>query len=114
MESRNLTPHRGPSVWEHPPKSPTSFATLAVIAGAALGAALAWRYRSIGKALVTKSLGFGAMAIGFATSPTGRQIANMLMDRWAATRQSLPERSVDSALEDTFPASDPPALTYHA
>ncbi len=109
---RNLTPQRGPSVWTaHPSRSSPHWPMVALVA-VAIAAGVAWRYRSFGKALMTKGVGLGGMVLGFAMSPAGHQVAHILMGRWAATRRP-PDLVVDRALEDTFPASDPPALTYH-
>jgi hypothetical protein len=117
---RNLTPERGPSVWDKPP-GPSSYWPIVALAAVAVAAGVAWRYRSFGKALVVKGAGLGGMVLGFATSPAGRRFASILMERWSNTRRPAEVvrlrdgrlvDDVDDALEDTFPASDPPALTY--
>ena len=108
---RNLTPERGPSVWDKPAR-PSPYGPIVALAAFAVAAGVAWRYRSFGKALITKGAGLGGMVVGFAMSPAGHQFANILMERWSASRRRA-DVVVDHALEDTFPASDPPALTYH-
>jgi len=108
---RNLTPQRGPSVWTNPPRSSPHWPVVA-LAAAAIVVGVAWKYRSFGKALLIKGAGLGGMVLGFAASPAGRRVADILTERWAAARRT-PDLVVDHALEDTFPASDPPALTYH-
>lgn len=108
---RNLTPHRGPSVWVHPPQA-SPYWPIVALAGVAVAAGLAWRYRSIAKAIVTRSAWVGGL-VGLVASPTGRRVANILVDRWTRDRRSA-DAVVDTALEGSFPASDPPALSYRA
>lgn len=119
---RNLTPERGPSVWDNPPRS-TPYWPIVALAAVAVAAGVAWRYRSFGKALAVRGAGLSGAALAFATSPAGRRFASVLMERWLTTRRPaqvdrpkdgarLADGVVDDALEDTFPASDPPALTY--
>jgi hypothetical protein len=109
---RNLTPHRGPSVWANPPE-PSPYGPIVALAAVAVAAGLAWRYRSIARTIVTGSAGVGALVVGFITSPTGRKVANILMDQWAQARRPA-DAVVDTALEESFPASDPPALSFRA
>ena len=108
----NLTPERGASVWDAPP-SPSPLWPIVAAAGVIIFASLAWRYRSVGKSIVTKSAALGGMLIGVATSPIGRKVTNVIVQH-LSEHQARQEARVDAALEDTFPASDPPAVSYRA
>ena len=110
--SLNLTPARGSSVWDAPPSSSPLWPIVAA-AGVVIFASLAWRYRSVGKSILTKSAAVGGMLIGVATSPVGRKVTNVIVQH-LSEYQARQEARVDEALEDTFPASDPPAMTYRA
>lgn len=108
----NLTPERGASVWDAPP-SPSPLWPVVAAAGLIIVASLAWRYRSVGKSIVTKSAALGGMLIGVATSPIGRKVTSVIVQH-LSEHQARQEARVDAALEDTFPASDPPAVSYRA
>jgi predicted hotdog family 3-hydroxylacyl-ACP dehydratase len=119
---RNLTPERGPSVWAKPPRS-LPYWPIVALAAFAVAAGVAWRYRSFGKALVAKGATLGGMVLGFAESPAGRRLAAILTEQWPTAGRAAyvihradavrrVDGVIDDALEDTFPASDPPALSY--
>jgi hypothetical protein len=108
MESppMNLTPERGPSVWDAPRSSGVNW-PMAALAITSLIAAYAWRSRSEHRALIA-GLGFGTLACGL----LARGGPERLAAQWNRIRPPIEpdEDDVDRASEDSFPASDPPAF----
>ena len=100
----NLSPERsGPSVWDVPqqPSSPWGFAALAI--GAAMMAA-AWR-RPERRWLL--AMGTGGVFLGLLASLPVED----LQTRIRARRSVGSSDSLDEALSESFPASDPPAAS---
>ena len=107
----NLTPHRGPSVWNEPEARARTMHFAAAAAGAAAGVAitaLAWR--------ATPPRRFWIAGLG-AASALGALVAGTLGDRAStavagltAKRRARTSDSLDRTLKATFPASDAPAV----
>lgn len=107
----NLTPARGPSVWERLERESTmnrySLATIA--SGAALMASVLAR-PSGGRAQRrwAATLGVACMAAGFVCHSGSRRVSEAL-GRLFRPGASEHDDAIDRALSDSFPASDAPA-----
>ena len=99
----NLTPKRGPSVWEAP-RTPMNW-SVAAIAGGSLLAAYAWANRSQHRSLLT-GLGVGTLACGLMAG----RAADAVSRRSQRVRSMADLDDVDRMSKDSFPASDPPAM----
>lgn len=108
---RNLSPNRGPSVWDRPePPTPWNAAESERWCVAACGSALAavgLRQRSTGGALL--ALAGGALAIrallGYNDLASLRRTVGRLHD------DAGHKDAIESASDDSFPASDAPSWT---
>jgi hypothetical protein len=105
----NLTPTRGPSVWDRPAprlqwKDIDVEQWLEIAAGVALAAAGLTR-RTRGGALL--AIAGGTLV---ARGLLGSRDVTALRARLQAARRTA-ANAVDSTLQETFPASDPPAWT---
>ena len=103
----NLTLKRGPSVWDEPPNAPFNWRLAAATAGMLItGLGLVSRAPrsnwivSLGLCSVALSLLGGRMSATV-------QASSRALRRTGRTAQ---DHDVDRALEDSFPASDPPPL----
>ncbi len=103
----NLTPHRGPSVWDASESRGTTMHMAAAAAGMAI-TALAWR--------TTPPRRFWIAGLG-AASAIGALMAGTLGDRAAAAVAGMKSRAraratdpLDRTLKETFPASDAPGV----
>lgn len=102
--SLNLTPQRGPSVWDDLHRKPAmNAAHLAVLTGGALLLASSMRQRNV-RGLWTAAFGAGLIA-GAALCP--RPMTWPAALRFATPRDHYD--AVDLASADSFPASDPPS-----
>ena len=100
--SLNLTPQRGPSVWDDLHRKPSmNAAHLAVMTGGALLLASSMRQRKV-PGLWTAAFGVGLIA-GAALCPRPMCWPSLL--RFAQPKDHYD--AVDQALADSFPASDP-------
>jgi hypothetical protein len=101
----NLSQKRGPSVWEQHDRTPSweliAFASGAVLAGSA------WWLRSRRAWLIPAAA--TAVTVGLVGRAAGRVI--VAMNQRCARRPDHDEM-LDQALDESFPASDPPAMTY--
>ena len=104
----NLTPARGPSVWERLDRESTMdrYSLAAIASGAALMASVLGR-RSVGR---TWAAAFGAacMAAGCVCHSGSRRLPEVL-GRLLRPGASEHDDAIDRALSDSFPASDAPA-----
>jgi len=103
----NLTPHRGPSVWE----SSSEHSRPVYLAAAATGAALtvlAWRLSPPRRFWIAGLTAAGTVAALMA-APLGAH-AERTVAGLKARRQANNTEPLDSTLNDTFPASDAPAV----
>ncbi|MGE3177134.1 MAG: hypothetical protein AB7O32_06670 [Vicinamibacterales bacterium] len=102
----NLTAERGPSIWDTPSPAPVRWSLVSLAVGAAMTAA---GYRQPGRRWLF-AMGLGGLALGL--------IAAVPVDAWrsrARVREAdRRDDPLDEAIEDSFPASDPPALTEPA
>ena len=107
--SMNLTPHRGPSVWEN--NASLERARPLHLAAAATGAAitaLAWRTAPPRRVWIAGLGAAGTVAALMATPFGGR--AERAIASMKARRQVRETEPLDKTLKDTFPASDAPAV----
>lgn len=102
----NLTPDRGPSVWNAPRSTAMNW-PMAAIAGGSLLAAYAWRNRSSHRALFA-GLGLGSLACGLLAGSNSQRFTSAWNRLRPMTEPVIDD--VDRASEDSFPASDAPAL----
>lgn len=102
----NLTPQRGPSVWEKPAYT-TNPARLGTIAAGAALVGLGWPLGSTRARIVTGA-GLLLMALGLSGKLAGASPFRTAKDWLSRDRQG--EADLDDALDASFPASDPPAV----
>lgn len=103
--SLNLTLKRGPSVWDHPRRSPSSYWRVYGVAASAVLATLATARRDNRQLLFGLALGIaGTCLLAGRFSSTLNASARQLRVRRGAHNDPI----VDRASEDSFPASDPP------
>jgi hypothetical protein len=105
--SINLTPHRGPSVWETPAERARPLHLAAAATGAAI-TALAWRTAPPRRFWIAGLGAAGAVAALMATPLGGR--AEKALASVKAKRRAAASEPLDKTLKDTFPASDAPAV----
>ena len=98
----NLSQKRGPSVWDAHHSTP-SWELVALASGAVL-AASAWRLRSQRAWLIPAAA--TVVTMGLVGRAAGRAIVAST-ERTASDRDR--EEMLDHTLEESFPASDPPA-----
>jgi hypothetical protein len=105
-EPMNLTPKRGPSVWAvAPPRQ--EWLLLAFVGGMLAGSACAARVRTKRRARVW------ALALsGFAGGLCLDALASTMAFLSGRSRERPFDRMIDEAIEESFPASDPPALFH--
>jgi len=105
--SLNLTPHRGPSVWDTraPRTRPIHLAT--AVAGIAV-TALAWRASSRRRFWMA-GLGAASTVAALMAGSFGDRADRALASARAKSRARSVE-PLDRTLKDTFPASDAPAV----
>jgi hypothetical protein len=107
----NLTPARGPSVWDRLERESTMnrYSLGAIAGGAALIASVLGR-PSAGRARRTwaATLGLACIAAGFVSHSGSRRVTEAL-GRVLRPRASEDDDAIDRALSDSFPASDAPA-----
>jgi hypothetical protein len=102
----NLTPARGPSVWDRPNNSIDPWQAAAVTAGLLLvGSGYPYRSRS---RQIGAALGLLGLAIGLRSQRRRLPATVTSIKRWMV-RDAKTEAAVDRAIEASFPASDPPA-----
>jgi hypothetical protein len=103
--SLNLTPARGPSVWDKPQPTVDPWRVAAITTGLVLMGA-GWPYRSRAGQVRT---GLGLLALALGMRCEGRiPSAVVSMKQWMNQDRHV-EAQVDRTLEESFPASDPPA-----
>lgn len=103
----NLTPHRGPSVWETPESGPDGLRLVAAAAGIML-TGLAWRtapprrfwIAGLGAASAVAALMSRALSTRAETAVAGLR----------AKRNARRHGPLDATLKETFPASDAAAI----
>ena len=100
----NLTLTRGPSVWDEPRTSPTSWRACGVAAGAAF-ASLALRRHANRHWLIGAGLGVVGALLNAGRLRSTMKAGRRRLDVVRGVRE---DRLVDEASEDSFPASDPP------
>src|SRR5690348_2009647 len=102
---RNLTVARGPSVWDRPSHEvPWPLVALA----ASTIFATAWFFAGPNRRTRSVAAFAAGLSAGLATPPGRRAVAGL----WAelTTWRTRTDPTLDRAVEDTFPASDPVAL----
>jgi len=106
----NLTPARGPSVWDRLERESTMnrYSLGAIAGGAALIASVLGR-PSAGRARRTwaATLGLACIAAGYVSHSGSRGVTEALGR--LLRRRASDDDAIDRALSDSFPASDAPA-----
>jgi hypothetical protein len=103
----NLTPQRGPSVWGEPPHQTTSWPLAALGAGSLLTIG-AW-CTVAPKRFWIAGLGVGGLALALLNGPFAPAL-DEVRGRARVRRQARDADPLDRTLEESFPASDPPAV----
>jgi hypothetical protein len=106
-QSLNLTPHRGPSVWDEPQPHATPLHLAAAATGLAI-TAMAWRAAPPRRFWIAGLGAAGAMAALMSGRLGDR--AGQAMAAAKARRQARGNEPLDRTLKETFPASDSPAV----
>ena len=101
----NLTLKRGPSIWEDQTTSPSRYWRTYGVAAGAMIAAMALQPRANRSWLLGLALGVAGMSLlaGRFSSTIGEAVRQI--NRLGTASK---DHVVDRALEDSFPASDPP------
>jgi hypothetical protein len=109
-QSLNLTPERGPSVWDEAPRRVNPL-NAAFIAGGSMLAAYAFSSNSRNRTWLT-GLGLGTLAFGLFSASGASFGAERMSSALNRIRpQRVPELDqVDLASKHSFPASDAPAV----
>lgn len=100
----NLTPARGPSVWDKPRQSTDPWQVAAVATGVLLVTA-GWPFRSRASQLAA-SAGLVGLALGLRGDRLPAALASLR--HWFVVGKDADEQ-LDQTLEASFPASDPPS-----
>jgi hypothetical protein len=104
--SLNLTPERGPSIWDGPSQT-MHWSTAAAIAGGSALAAYAWSSRSPARPLLA-GLGMSGLMLGVMAGGGSQKLKNA-WQRYITTHDGRLD-AVDVRSKDSFPASDPPSV----
>src|SRR5262245_33696340 len=104
---RNLTAARGPSVWDRAPRE-APWPLIALAASTLF--ATAWFFTAANRRASTFAAFAAGLSASLATSPGRRALRTVWgrLVRWRTTT----DPTLDQAVEGTFPASDPVALSY--
>ena len=109
--SLNLTPERGPSVWARMEReSKMDQYWLALIIGGGVLAASSMRRPSNGRPWVV-TVGLACMTAGFLCHSGSGRASAVLSRLWRSVSE---DDVIDTASEDSFPASDAPATSIRA
>jgi len=109
--SLNLTPERGPSVWARMEReSKMDRYWLALVVGGGVLAASSLRRPSNAR-LWAVAVGMACVTTGFLCHGGSRRASATLTRLWRSVSE---DDAVDTASEDSFPASDAPATSIRA
>lgn len=102
----NLTPSRGPSVWDAPARTTEPWQIATIMSGAAL-VGYGWPFRSPATRMIAGA-GFTALALGLIAEFVDTRTFTTSIKRWAKVERDKDD-DLDRTLRESFPASDPPA-----